>query len=89
MSATDELNEAILQASKEGNLELVKSLIEQGVDVNVKDKENATCLMSSVSRNYIDIVKLLIEKGADVNAKNDWDYTPDAVFSKHYSVGFF
>ncbi len=40
MSATNELNEALLQASKEGNLESVQSLIEQGADVNVKDKEH-------------------------------------------------
>ena len=76
MSTTDELNEALLLASKEGNLEAVQSLIEQGADVNVKDKEGATPLMRSVSRDYNAIVTLLIEKGADVNAKNDWDYTP-------------
>ena len=34
MSTTEELNEALLQASKEGDLELVKFLISQGADVN-------------------------------------------------------
>ena len=76
MSTKEELNEALLQASKEGNLELVKSLISQGADVNVKDKENATSLMRAVSRNYEGIVKELLEKGADVNAVNNWGYSP-------------
>ncbi|NEO22997.1 MAG: ankyrin repeat domain-containing protein [Moorea sp. SIO4G2] len=76
MNSTNDLNEGLLQASKDGDLEVVKSLVAQGADVNVKDKENATALMRSVSRNYREIVEFLIEKGADVNAINDWDYTP-------------
>ncbi|NEP50476.1 MAG: ankyrin repeat domain-containing protein [Moorea sp. SIO3C2] len=76
MNSTNDLNEGLLQASKDGDLEAVKSLVAQGADVNVKDKENATPLMRSVSRNYREIVEFLIEKGADVNAINDWDYTP-------------
>lgn len=76
MSTTEELNEALLQASKEGDLKLVKSLILQGADVNVKDKENATSLMRAVSRNYEEVVKELLDKGADVNAVNDWGYSP-------------
>lgn len=76
MTSSNNINEALLLASKEGNLEGVIFLLAQGADVNVKDQENATPLMRSVSRNYIDIVKILLEKGADVNAENDWGYTP-------------
>ena len=76
MDSINKLNEELLQATKDGDLEVVKSLVDQGADVNVKDKENATPLMRSVSRNYQAIVKLLIEQGADVNAINDWGYTP-------------
>ncbi|WP_326997444.1 ankyrin repeat domain-containing protein [Crocosphaera watsonii] len=76
MDSINKLNEELLQATKDGDLEVVKSLVDQGADVNVKDKENATPLMRSVSRNYQAIVKLLIEQGAHVNAINDWGYTP-------------
>ncbi|MEL4895394.1 ankyrin repeat domain-containing protein [Crocosphaera sp. Alani8] len=76
MDSIDKLNEELLQATKDGDLEVVQSLVDRGADVNVKDKENATPIMRSVSRNYQEIVKLLIEQGADVNAINDWGYTP-------------
>lgn len=76
MDSINDTNEKLLQAAKEGDIEAVKSLVAQGADVNVKDKENATALMRSVSRDHREVVNFLIVKGADVNAKNDWDYTP-------------
>lgn len=52
MTSTNDLNEQFLLATKEGDTDAVKSLVAQGADVNVKDKENATPLMRSVSRDY-------------------------------------
>lgn len=39
MDSINKLNEELLQATKDGDLEVVKSLVDQGADVNVKDKE--------------------------------------------------
>lgn len=47
----------------------------EGVDVNVKDKENVIFLMRVVLCNYKEVVKLLLEKGVDVNVVNDWGYS--------------
>ncbi|MCX6771533.1 MAG: ankyrin repeat domain-containing protein [Candidatus Micrarchaeota archaeon] len=71
-------------AAFRGNLELVKSLVENGADVNSKGPGDATPLHDAVTMShakvkgadYEGIVCFLIEKGADVNAKNKMGYLP-------------
>lgn len=45
-------------------------LLEQGADVNVKDKNGWTALIYATTHSSLDVVKLMIEQGADVNAKD-------------------
>ena len=59
---------ALMWASEYGNLEAAKLLIENGADVNAKDKYGDTALIEA---GHLEVVKLLIENGADVNAKNE------------------
>lgn len=47
----------------------VKYLIYLGADVNAKNFQGMTALMSAVFKNDLDMVSLLIENGADVNVK--------------------
>lgn len=51
------------------NIELAKLLIENGLDVNLKDKLGEMALHQACFGMDIDMVRLLIENGADVNAK--------------------
>jgi ankyrin repeat protein len=60
---------------------IVEFLIENGADVNVKNKDgNTPSHMTTTS----DIVKLLIEKGADINVKNKDGDTPLSTHIKNY-----
>ena len=61
---------ALMKAITNGDLEIVKSLIEKGADVNIKAKyaTGYTALMLASLEPDIKIIKLLIKKGADVNA---------------------
>ena len=59
-------------ACREGNFEVVKLLIENGANVNIKNDYStiypifdAICSMSN-KKSYLSIVQLLIENGADV-----------------------
>jgi len=63
---------------KIGNLDKVKELIENGADVNAKDRSGNTPLhwMACGGYGHIEIAKLLIDNGADVNAKNKRRITP-------------
>ena len=52
--------------------ELVKTLLDAGVGVNVPDVRGMTPLMmaAATDRQNIDVIRLLIARGADVNAKS-------------------
>ena len=57
-------------ASKSGNLELVRLLIQEGADVNAQDEDGESPLHSAMARgdNY-NVARTLIENGADLSSK--------------------
>lgn len=52
------------------NVPAVKTLLQQGADVNWEDGFNTTALMYAASSGSIDIAKLLLDKGADIKHKD-------------------
>ncbi len=57
-------------ACREGNIDAVKALIENGANPNIADNEGWTPLMRAVLTANAEITDLLIDKGADVSALN-------------------
>lgn len=53
-----------------GYKEIVKALIENGADINIKGYFGYTALHEACRKNNIDIVNILIKNGADVNIKS-------------------
>ena len=51
-----------------GILELVKYLVEEGVDIHANDED---ALWSSVSEGHLEVIKYLVAKGADVHHDNE------------------
>jgi outer membrane protein assembly factor BamB len=66
----EDLNEQLFEAARKGDVNLAKSLLDRGADVNAKARYNVTPLMFACDRGNIELVKLLIERGADVNAED-------------------
>jgi len=64
------------QATADGDIERIKSLISNGADVNEKDKDGQTALNLAVNGGHKAMVELLIAKGADVNGKGRYDAAP-------------
>lgn len=71
------------RASRNGDLNTVRTLLESGVDVNEracwadhKGSEDGTALHAAAHSGHTDVIRLLIEKGANVNAKGAFGVTP-------------
>ena len=55
------------EATKQGDLEQVRLLLEKGADINAKDRYNQTALMNAAHAGQIELVRLLIERGAELD----------------------
>lgn len=58
------------------NIEGVKNLLDQGVDINAKDDFGQTPLHLAVNHENVKIIELLINQGADVNGVDANGNTP-------------
>ena len=76
LSGRSSTDQALIEATKLGDVDSVKSLIEKGADVNTENDWGCTPLHYAADSGYVDIAKLLIEHGADVNAKDSDGWTP-------------
>ncbi len=72
-SATSSLHEA----ARRGDVDLVKALLSQGLDVNARtEKTAATPLHDAVSWGHEDVIIVLTAHGAAINAKDRFGLTP-------------
>lgn len=62
-------NVGLVKAAAEGNITVVRSLLEQGKSVDSKDQKGKTALISASQHGHTALVKLLLSKGATVDAK--------------------
>ena len=69
------MNSSLLENVTDRNTMDVKSLLENGSEVNAKDNSNETALIRASMNGHTDIVKMLLDRGTDVNAKNNYGNT--------------
>jgi ankyrin repeat protein len=71
------LDEKLLEAAAEGDINRVQSLIDAGANVNARDDTGDTLLHIAANSGLKDMTLLLIARGADVNARGGPPgYTP-------------
>jgi serine/threonine-protein phosphatase 6 regulatory ankyrin repeat subunit A/serine/threonine-protein phosphatase 6 regulatory ankyrin repeat subunit B len=63
-------NEALITAIECGQENLAKSLIEKGLDVNVKNKDGVPALVLAASQGFSNLVTTLILKGAEMGTSD-------------------
>ena len=66
---------ALVVAFRTGNTEIIKILMENGADVNIKNKYGTTSLTHAAWYGCTGLAKLLLEYGADVDAKDNRGWT--------------
>jgi ankyrin repeat protein len=62
---------ALLEAAARGDAAKVKSLLDQGVNVNLKGSDGRTPLTEASYAGHAEVVKLLLDKGGDPSLKKN------------------
>ena len=63
-------NNNIFEAARDGNIDIVKLLLKEHVDINIQDENGETALMLASKNGHIQVVELLLKEHADVNIQN-------------------
>eukprot|EP01121_Diplochlamys_sp_Union-15-3_P010646 TRINITY_DN3006_c0_g1_i2.p2 TRINITY_DN3006_c0_g1~~TRINITY_DN3006_c0_g1_i2.p2 ORF type:complete len:189 (+),score=27.59 TRINITY_DN3006_c0_g1_i2:909-1475(+) len=63
-------------AAQLGNITDIKSLIQQGANINASDYYNRTPLHLAALEGHLEVAKLLIGLGANLDLKDKWGSTP-------------
>lgn len=65
--AATESDLALMKAARKGHTEVVKTLLENGANINAQDEDGETALIVAAQNGHTETVKILLENGADVN----------------------
>jgi len=68
---------ALIFATKNGNLQIVRALLNAGATVNERSRSHMTALMVAAQNGYLEMAQVLIEHGANAEM---WDKTKNKVF---------
>jgi len=63
------INEQLLDASRRGDIDKIKELLDSGADIETKNDNDDTPLLWASSAGFDNAVKLLLERGANTEAK--------------------
>ncbi len=69
-TASEDINQQLLEAAQKGDKAAVESLLARGADSNAKNKEGKSVLILAACNARDDVVRVLLKAGADVNAED-------------------
>lgn len=74
LTRSDVLGISLVQAARDGQLNVVKTHLEHSrACINDVDEDGFTALHYATRYNQLDVMKVLVEYGADINVKQDQD----------------
>lgn len=71
-----ENNEALTDAIKADNIDLVKTALAAKVDVNARNKDGYSPIMFAANKGNMAVLQMLLDRGAKVNVQEAEGYTP-------------
>ena len=66
----------LLVAYRKGDLDVMRSCLERGADVNLANEEGKTILYDSCKNGHVDAARLLLDKGAEADRADKHGRTP-------------
>jgi uncharacterized protein len=66
----------ILEASQQGQAEVVRALVARGASLTVGDQHGWTAIHHAAERGQVEVLRVLVEAGADVNSRTAEAVTP-------------
>ncbi len=64
------------EATRDGDLEQVRALIDAGADLDAQGDNGETPLNTAILEGHVLVASLLIDRGADIQARNKGGFTP-------------
>ncbi len=64
------INELVIPAARKGDVAVLRELIRQNADLNVREEKGYTPLIIACYNNHYATAELLLQNGADVNAQD-------------------
>jgi len=80
---THNLVSALMYASKYGQLEAVKLLLQAGANIDLQEGHGRTALMYASMNGYLETVKLLLQEGANIDLQDKWGRTAPMYASRN------
>jgi len=75
MTCQSSLDQELIDAAVEGNTRRVEDLLNKGVNIEVRARDDWTALTIAAREGHYETVKLLLDRGAKVNAKEGGGHT--------------
>ncbi|MGE0486320.1 MAG: ankyrin repeat domain-containing protein [Gammaproteobacteria bacterium] len=66
----------LMQASSQGDVEMVELLLAHGADPNARGSSRRTALQYAAERNHAEVARRLLDAGADIDGYDDTRLTP-------------
>lgn len=67
---------ALMMAIEKGNMEIIRTLLLSGANVNLVNSLKRTAVMLAIENNKLEVLKLLIRAGGIVDTIDSWGITP-------------
>jgi hypothetical protein len=73
-----ELNlvQQFLEAAGKGEIDTLKKCLEQGVDINSRNKQKRTAILVAAMNDQLDAVEFLVQAGANVDLQDETCFNP-------------
>lgn len=66
----------LFQAAEQGDQARVAALLDQGVDINARDKGKRTPILVAAQNKHYDLVRFFAKRGADIDAQDNKSFNP-------------